>query len=350
MNQISFSTDMIEDQLRNDFWREVLKPMYEITLDREIRNYQLFGFARGSAISSSLQIGSTRFNTQNYLRTPKIIAHGGLDQYILQLITAGDLRGDFNGVDVWAKPGDIVIIDFTQTVQSTAYEGSRITVMLARDELEKVVGWRNLHGVVLRAHEPMTRLLFAYLRGLHDVASKLSASEVYSAQEAMLSLLNASIKGDAIENAAVNLTMRKCILAHINEHLNNPSLSPQSIMRNFRVSRSHLYRAFEPDGGVAKVIRDKRLDSAYQTLVRQTGPSASLKRIAYQCGFNDGTQFTKAFKARFGLVPKDVAKFGAPLLTSAPYNFSYAQHLSAQAKRAGLTNGQPMQLESMSLA
>ncbi|GAA5656311.1 hypothetical protein Brsp06_02681 [Brucella sp. NBRC 13694] len=105
--------------------------------------------------------------------------------------------------------------------------------MLARDELEKVVGWRNLHGVVLRAHEPMTRLLFAYLQGLHDVASKLSASEVYSAQEAMLSLLNASIKGDAIESAAVNLTMRKCILAHINENLNNPSLSPNPSCETF---------------------------------------------------------------------------------------------------------------------
>jgi AraC-like DNA-binding protein len=104
---------------------------------------------------------------------------------------------------------------------------------------------------------------------------------------------------------------------------------------------THFYR---------KSAANSPMDSAYQTLVRQTAPSTSLKRIAYQCGFNDGTQFTKAFRARFGLVRKDVAKFGAPLLTSATYNFSYAQHLSAQAKRAGLTNGQPMQLESLSLA
>ncbi|WP_435656962.1 helix-turn-helix domain-containing protein [Brucella pituitosa] len=340
MNQISFSTDMIEDELRNDFWREVLKPMYEITLDKEMRNYQLFGSAKGRAIGASLQIGSTSFNTQNYLRTPKIIAHGGLDHYILQLITAGDLRGNFNGVDLCAKPGDIVIIDFTQTVESTAYAGSRITVMLARDELEKVIGWRNLHGVVLRAHEPTTRLLFAYLRGLNDVAGELDATEVYSAQEAMLSLLGASVTAGAPENLAVNLTMRKCILTYINENLTSPLLSPQTIMHHFRVSRSHLYRAFEPDGGVAKVIRDKRLDNAYRTLIKQRGQPVSLKDIAYRYGFHDSVQFTKAFKVRFGLSPKDAGKFGAPLLTAEPYSFSYARHLSEQATKAGIAANQ----------
>lgn len=331
---------MIEDELRNDFWREVLKPMYEITLDKEMRNYQLFGSAKGRAIGASLQIGSTSFNTQNYLRTPKIIAHGGLDHYILQLITAGDLRGNFNGVDLCAKPGDIVIIDFTQTVESTAYDGSRITVMLARDELEKVIGWRNLHGVVLRAHEPTTRLLFAYLRGLNDVAGELDATEVYSAQEAMLSLLGASVTAGAPENLAVNLTMRKCILTYINENLTSPLLSPQTIMHHFRVSRSHLYRAFEPDGGVAKVIRDKRLDNAYRTLIKQRGQPVSLKDIAYRYGFHDSVQFTKAFKVRFGLSPKDAGKFGAPLLTAEPYSFSYARHLSEQATKAGIAANQ----------
>lgn len=340
MNQISFSTDMIEDELRNDFWREVLKPMYEITLDKEMRNYQLFGSAKGRAIGASLQVGSTSFNTQNYLRTPKIIAHGGLDHYILQLITAGDLRGNFNGVDLWAKPGDIVVIDFAQTVESTAYDGSRITVMLARDELEKVIGWRNLHGVVLRAHEPTTRLLFAYLRGLNDVAGELDATEVYSAQEAMLSLLGASVTAGAPENLAVNLTMRKCILTYINENLTSPLLSPQTIMHHFRVSRSHLYRAFEPDGGVAKVIRDKRLDNAYRTLIKQRGQPVSLKDIAYRYGFHDSVQFTKAFKVRFGLSPKDAGKFEAPLLTAEPYSFSYARHLSEQATKAGIAANQ----------
>nr|WP_247883482.1 helix-turn-helix domain-containing protein [Brucella intermedia] len=50
---------------------------------------------------------------------------------------------------------------------------------------------------------------------------------------------------------------------------------------------------------MAKIIRDKRLDRAYRILVDERGRHVSLKEITYRCGFHDGTQFTKAFKARF---------------------------------------------------
>ena len=37
-NETTISTDMIEDRLRNEFWRAILKPMYEITGGSD--NYQ----------------------------------------------------------------------------------------------------------------------------------------------------------------------------------------------------------------------------------------------------------------------------------------------------------------------
>ncbi|WP_273792603.1 helix-turn-helix domain-containing protein [Brucella anthropi] len=334
--ETTISTDMIEDKLRNEFWRAVLKPMYEIT--DEDNDYQFSGSIVARSIGS-IQIGTTSFNSQTYSRAPKLIAQGGLNQYILQLITGGDLRGDFNGVNVEAKKGDIVIIDLTQTVESHASGGSRITVIIPRDELEKIVGWRNLHGLVMRASSPITRLLFDYLRGLQSVSGELNATETHSAQEAMMSLLGASIaggEGGMVESLPINLPMRKRILAYIDENLANPLLGPHSIIQNFRVSRSHLYRAFETDGGVAKVIRDKRLDNAYRILVSQRGKPVSFKEIAYRCGFHDGTQFTKAFKARFGISPKDARLIGAPLLATPPAAFSYPIHLAEEAAKAGI--------------
>ena len=101
---------MIEDKLRNEFWRAVLKPMYEIT--DENGNYQFSGSVVARSLGS-IQIGATSFNSQNYKRAPKLIAQGGLNQYVLQRITGGDLIGDFNGVEVVAKKGDVVVIDLT---------------------------------------------------------------------------------------------------------------------------------------------------------------------------------------------------------------------------------------------
>lgn len=327
---------MVEDKLRNEFWRAVLKPMYEIT--DEDRNYQFSGSIVARSLGS-LQIGATTFNTQSYKRAPKLIAQGGLSHYVLQLITGGDLRGDFNGVDVVAKQGDIVIIDLAKTVESRASGGSRITVIIPRDELEKIVGWRNLHGLVMQAGAPMTRLLFNYLHSLQSLSGELDRIEAQSAQDAMLTLLGAGInstEGGAIENLPINLPMRKRILAYIDDNLSNPLLGPHLIVENLRVSRSRLYRAFDTDGGIAKIIRDKRLDHAYRILVDERGRHVSFKEIAYRCGFHAGAQFTKAFKVRFGMAPREARETGGQSLLTNRANFDYAVHLSKEAAKRGI--------------
>ncbi|WP_312196792.1 helix-turn-helix domain-containing protein [Brucella anthropi] len=339
--ETSISTDMVEDKLRNEFWRAVLKPMYEIT--GEDKDYQFTGTIVARSLGS-IQIGATSFNTQNYKRAPKLIAQGGLDHYVLQFITGGDLHGDFNGVDVVAKQGDIVIIDLTQTVDSRASSGSRITVMIPRDDLEKIVAWRNLHGLVIPAGAPMTRLLFDYLVSLQPLAGELDASAAQSAQDAMLILLGAGIngtEGGVVESLPANIPMRKRILAYIEDNLSNPLLGPHFIVKNLRISRSRLYRAFDIDGGVARIIRDKRLDRAYRILVEERGRHVSFKEIAYRCGFHDGTQFTKAFKVRFGVSPRDARETKVPLLLLDTANFDYTIHLSEEAAKLGIVKPCP---------
>ncbi|ERI12784.1 hypothetical protein O206_12425 [Ochrobactrum sp. EGD-AQ16] len=327
---------MIEDRLRNEFWRAILKPMYEITGDSD--DYQFSGSIVARSIGS-IQIGATSFSSQSYTRARKLIAKSGLNHYVLQLITGGDLHGDFSGVDVEAKQGDIVVIDLSQTVESHASNGSRITVLIPREELERIVGWRNLHRLVMPAVAPMTRVLFSYLQNLQSLSGTLDGVEAQSALDAMFILLGASIngtEGGVIESLPANLPVRKRILAYIDENLSDPVLGPCLITKNLRISRSSLYRTFEMEGGIAKIIRDKRLDRAYRILVDEHGRHVSLKEIAYRCGFHDGTQFTKAFKARFGMSPRDARDCEADLLTPVLDKFDYTIHLSEEVAKLGI--------------
>ncbi len=260
---------MVDAEIRDDFWRDAVKLFYEVSsLDDE--NEKGFIGTLSSYPFGNMLVGSTTFNNQRYERTANIIAQNGLDHYVLQAMLAGTLSGDFNGVAVSAKPGDIFILDMAQVITSQAEAGARLTVIMPRQELEKLVGWRNLHGMVLRAESPMTQLLFEYLRGLNDVVQELSATELIAAKDAMLALLASCIKGadkGTVENVTINLPIRNRILAYIDKNITNPLLGPHSIQQHFRMSRSHLYRAFEPDEGVAKVIRDKRSDLAYRIII-----------------------------------------------------------------------------------
>jgi AraC-like DNA-binding protein len=337
--ELFLSTDMVDAEIRDNFWRDAIKLFYEVSSLNDENEKGFIGTLRSFPFANML-FGSTTFNSQHYERTANIIAQSGLDHYVLQAMLAGTMTGNFNGVAVSAKPGDIFILDMAQVVSSQAEAGARLTVIMPRQEVEKIVGRRNLHGMVLKAEAPTTQLLFEYLRGLNDVVQELSTMEAVAAKDAMLAVLTACIKGankGPVENVAINLPIRNRILAYIDNNITNPLLGPHSIQQHFRMSRSHLYRAFEPDEGVAKVIRDKRLDLAYRIVIDKTVKAISLKEVAYRCGFHDATQLTKAFKARFGLTPKEARE--AQALTSFQGDgdtLNIHEHLSLQAKKAGI--------------
>jgi len=333
--ELFLSTDMVDSKLRDDFWRDAVKPVFELSENSDDHLKGFSGTLR-SRMMGSLLVGSTSFNEQKYERTRRLIIHSGFDHYVLQIILAGTLRGNFNGIDVFAEPGDIVILDLSQVVSSAVEKGARITIIIPRHELEKLAGWRNLHGAVLKSQAPTTGLLFNYVKGMVDISAQLNATEAIAAKEAMLLLLASSLNGteqDLTNNVAINLTMRHRILAYIDDNLTDYMLGPHSLQQHFHVSRSHLYRAFEQDGGVAKVIRDKRLELAYRLLVETQGKQLSLKEIAYRCGFPDASQFTKAFKSLYGVTPKN-ARQSNTLISPDGSSISMLQnYLASQADK-----------------
>lgn len=91
-------------------------------------------------------------------------------------------------------------------------------------------------------------------------------------------------------------------LTYINEHFSE-ELSLESIAGKFYVSKYHLSHAFSSEVGVSiyRYIILKRLTSACQMLLE--GKSA--KEVCVGCGFSDYTSFYRAFKAEYGLSPRD---------------------------------------------
>jgi len=297
-----------------------------------------------SRMMGSLPVDSTVPNKQNRERNKRLILHSGFDHYVLQTILTGTLRGNFNGTDVFVHPGDIVIVDLSHLSSSTLEKDTCISVIIPRYDLEKLTGWRNLHGTVLKSRAPTTCLLFNYVKEMVEISAKLNATETIAAKDAMLILLTSCINGSKQsfgKNLAINPKMRHRILAYIDDNLTDPQLKPRSIQQHFNVSRSHLYRSFEPDGGVAKVIRDKRLRLAYRLLIETQGKQPSLKEITYHCGFPDASQFTKTFKKHYGITPKN-ARETRGVISSDSYSIAMDQnYLTSQNEKAEVKPDRP---------
>jgi AraC-like DNA-binding protein len=254
-------------------------------------------------------IGSTTFNRQCYYRDPRLSAHSGLDHYLLQVFTAGRLRGDFSGTNVRADTGDICITDLSQTLKSDVQSGSTLSVTLPRQLLDAAMASRNLHGTVLHRRMPMTGLLVGYLQGLCSLQTPLPHAQAAAVEEATVSLLSAALKSvqpAVVADVVVSSTnLRERVLEFIAHNVYLPELSPDFLCHRFHVSRAHLYRAFAHDGGVAKMLRDVRLDAAYRELTQTVSATHSITEIAYGLGFSSSNQLLRSFRARFGVTPSE---------------------------------------------
>lgn len=95
--------------------------------------------------------------------------------------------------------------------------------------------------------------------------------------------------------------LRWQIDAYIDRHLGEENLGSTSLARRFRLSRATLYRLFEDRDGIARHIRERRLQAASSQLARPSPPR--LTWLLHELGFASERQFQRAFRARFGMCP-----------------------------------------------
>lgn len=338
MPQIFLSTDQINRTDRNDFWRSLIRPVYEISSFNDDTNAPLEGTI-WSYSKGPLVIGATRFNQQRYQRDKRLIGMGGLDFYLIQLITGGDLKGDFAGTDVNASVGDIVIIDLAYSVRSAATAGRRITTTLPREALNRAVNRRTVHGTVLRAQSATTRLVAHFLKGVLKVAPHLTDEEAADTQEAMINLFSMALRNVEIstrlhDEASGNYAIKEAIIQYIDQNITSTNLGVGPILERFNISRAHLYRLFEQENGVSGLIKDKRLDLALRALSSSRDQHITSKQLAYQFGFDSPETFNRLFRNRFGIAPREMARSGQAPRISDLVGFNLHNHIRKQVLNA----------------
>ena len=97
------------------------------------------------------------------------------------------------------------------------------------------------------------------------------------------------------------------IQAFVDAHLSDPALSPAVIARAHYVSLRQLHALFAEHGStVAATIREQRLARCRADLIDPLLVHRTISEIAARWGFTDSAHFSRTFKQRFGLTPRDL--------------------------------------------
>ena len=204
------------------------------------------------------------------------------------------------------------MFDLGRTQRTYASASHVLSIVVPREAAGEAFSRRpasDLHGSVLRGHTALGGLLRDYLQSLHRRLPDVTLAEAPAVVQATTQMLAACLQPNrdtlAQAKAEIQGVTLERIQHHIAQHLGAP-LSPEQLCRTFGISRSLLYRLFEPLGGVAHYVQQRRLARAFHALANPANRRLRVGEIATRNGFTSEAHFSRAFRATFGLTPSDV--------------------------------------------
>jgi acetamidase/formamidase/AraC-like DNA-binding protein len=104
----------------------------------------------------------------------------------------------------------------------------------------------------------------------------------------------------------------------IERRLDDPDLTPARVAEAEGISERYLQKLFEGSGSsFTHYLRERRLQRTSAELASPTEAHHSISEIAYRNGFSDAAHFSRVFRHRFGLAPREFRQQEIERMTSA---------------------------------
>ncbi|MQA10980.1 MAG: helix-turn-helix domain-containing protein [Pseudonocardiaceae bacterium] len=225
-----------------------------------------------------------------------------------QTVRRGAEQVRYKSVEHTVTPGEAILWDGSHAVDIEVVEPfMKRTLIFPRDRVLAVCPrLDDLSALPSLGDNPSARLLARYLDALAAELPGLGDDgTVGTATDVALELLRAVVEPGLPESrAAKRDALRANIHRYIRMHLQDPTLSPESIAKAHAISLRALHGLFEDTGeSVAALVRRSRLARCRSDL-EQPG-TGTVTEIAFRWGFSDAAHFSNVFKREFGVTPRD---------------------------------------------
>lgn len=160
----------------------------------------------------------------------------------------------------------------------------------------------------VNVRDEMKDFLSSYLLLLLRSLSAFNAVDVPKVVSATTSLVTACLSPsrDHVVEAQrpMDLVQLDRAAKIIAERLADRDLTPDQLCRQLGISRSSLYRLFEPVGGVSSYVRRQRLLKTREML-SDRADRRTISSIAEEWSFTDPSAYSRMFRKEFGITPRE---------------------------------------------
>ncbi|MGW8378215.1 AraC family transcriptional regulator [Streptomyces sp. ODS28] len=247
-------------------------------------------------------------------RTPQPTRQSDPGLFHLTFVPRGTVVVDQSGAGTPHGPGDLYVVDSSHTydclalkgegpVQGVGVEVPRRMLNVDGEELNDLLGRR------ISGQEGFGALVAQFLTRITTDTESFHPSEGPRLGNVLLDLLSALCAhelgaGSALAPERRRRTLTLRIRSFIQRHLADPQLTPGAVAAAHHISLSQLHRLFRAeDTTVAAWIREQRLERARREVADPALSHHAIHQIAARWGYPQAADFTRAFRARYGMPP-----------------------------------------------
>lgn len=306
------STASVPESQRFAYWLDLICSLY-VQLDCEPPDEQgIYGEVEFSRIGN-LDFTHVRSNARSVRRTAERIRRES-DEYFLVFIQRegrGMLRQDERMAVT--NPGDFVLNDCTRPYEFV-FDGDHHDAYVLRLPRKAFTGHlanlEDLCTTTVSGQGAAGHLLLTMVETLRRDVSELHPASALGVSEGIISVISAGLR--SLPSAALRQSSKLTayhtarIRAYVQQHLRDPELSIAGVAQALNLSPDHLSRLFRNEPvPLSRLIWQQRLDACRRDLADPRLARRSVSEVAFSWGFNDASHFSRSFRERHGVSPRD---------------------------------------------
>lgn len=214
------------------------------------------------------------------------------------------------GQSVEMKKNSFLIWDSTKPIEFKLFSDTKkVTLLVPQDRMRAQLPQIDSYlGKHIDFSKGLNAVAASHITTLGSEGSAIESGIGNSAIDLTLELITTCLQAGRNERPMTKARqdLFDASTEYIRKNLDLPELGPNLIAGSFHISTRYLHLLFAEKGlSVSHYILDLRLEQCRRLLSKQNPIKDSITSIAYQWGFCDSAHFSKVFKKKYGITPKE---------------------------------------------
>ena len=306
---IHLTTSDICMREREEFWREVVcKNFVDIEFTSRVGpefSAELHANDLGGMIISRVE-ASAHTVRSGMRRSPRE------DSIYAIAMLSGGARIEQDAREVFLRPGDFTFCDATRPHHLAFNQSMNMLIVhIPRARLrDSVAGLEHCTARHVNGSAGVGAVVSSYMRVMASQLEQGTLSNQAELAECTFDLLSAaisSVRPDGILPSRSRALSLSRVKDFIEQHLSAPNLNADAISIGVGLSARYINTLFDDEGASNSLLRyvwARRLEQCRRDLGNPAHLGHRVSDIAHRWGFNDHSHFSRAFRARFKLSPR----------------------------------------------